>query len=900
MRRDSVRVSLFLTNTFIQTPHYGLSSSQLRLYFISDIQTTIAKMTAAFLPYCHSNHSSNPNTASQSPLPTLASNPITSIYNHLPALPEAPEALNTTENNYNSSVVPNFPTPSASVPISINHQGRSTGSASIPISTRHQMPLFSHSPNSRLPPPLPHSASYQIPVTSSQILSSPLSLHLPMQSSIPQSSLIPPPTTHAIDSWIACNSPVTPHFPPTPVDPAPRSAPEIPPQTSFQSPIQPSPHRQTAVSLPPPLHTSSVYSRRYLSSSAHLGFSDVISDSVADNPTDSQRLLLSAPLEETLTPSPQPPKNEPDLCLFSDFQSSISQRASFDYPLPDTLNCRPSMIGSLPSGPLVNQTIPAQNCSSNAASSNLPSSTMAPISTAILHGSGIPSGDLSKPINTLGGLCFAGFYLVTLTRTLVRNRTVPHAVRRTFMAPQLHFGFTIRDKRDGKWRHIHTVQIPYGTLTSAGEWLRARLEIDAENVTFKAVKDSLQKAVASAWADGTWGKLVDRLATDFGPSVESQVDAALDCDAVASRTSGTPRQYFNQLNCHKGAQDIRRDVDGAISAREALKYTLSQLGLNLSGSNIPIGKFRDEVFPLWEYHCSYVREHGFPNCCTFYGGGYFKKIMIHKHLYNMDGCTSSYHVKDLFEGLDEVTKAWSNPTGMCVREAKCAAGLRYNVDKSFQSGIRSYAKAKFLEAAPHTAREFISLERELRQRVLHVTESKLKKLPVCRRALRDIETKSEITEHRMPPDVLLSSNISGVLLNGNAPSERTILSPTDMGAAQGLWPSLRKRRRHDTDLDRDSDVERTQERERDRDRDHERELMLGAIATPREQKRKHAHLSLKRKEAAEIQVRNYLELLRADCQRQEELLDRAKRHGEGCHCSDRLPDEFSTGLRHLS
>lgn len=466
------------------------------------------------------------------------------------------------------------------------------------------------------------------------------------------------------------------------------------------------------------------------------------------------------------------------------------------------------------------------------------------------------------------------------------------------MAPQLHFGFTIRDRRDGKWRHIHTVQIPYGTLTAAGEWLRGRLEIDADNVTFKAVKDALQKAVASAWADGTWGKLVDRLSTDFGPSVDAQINAALDCDAVASRTSGTPRQYFNQLNCHKGAQDIRRDVDGAIAAREALKYTLSQLGLNLSGSNIPIGKFRNDVFPLWEYHCSYVREHGFPNCCAFYGGGYFKKIMIHKHLYNVDGCTSSYHVKDLFEGLEEVTKAWSNPTGMCVREAKCAAGLRYNVDKSFQSGIRSYAKAKFLEAAPHTAREFLTLERELRQRVLQVTEMKMKKLPLCRKALRDIESKSVITEQHMPPDVLLSSGFSYVSLTGMTPSERISFSPNDLGTTQGLWPSLRKRRRHETDLDRDSDIERIQEREREHE--HERELMLGAIATPREQKRKHAHLSLKRKEAAEIQVRNYLEILRGDYERQQELLDRAKRHGEGCHCSDRLSDELSTGVRHIS
>lgn len=756
------------------------------------------------------------------------------------------------------------------------------------------MPSSSHSPRSRLPPSTSHNSSYQISTSSpSRFISSPLSLQLPLQSSVPQSLVPPPPTTQSIDTWIACNSPVTPHFPPAPFDSNLRPTSEIIQQSSSQTLVQPSSNHQNTLSLPLPPPQSSAYSRRLMPNSS-FGLSDVISETVGDNSTEHHRLLLSTPLEETLTPSPQPLKSEPDLCLFSDFQQSAPNRPSFEYPLPENLNCRSPLGGPLNNGPVLEPTIDPHRGSSNNKPPSLYSSALTPVSTVNFGGSEVPSGDLSKPINALGALCFAGFYLVTLTRTLVRNRTVPHAVRRTFMAPQLHFGFTIRDRRDGKWRHIHTVQIPYGALTEAGEWLRARLEIDADSVTFKGVKDALQKAVASAWTDGTWGKLVDRLATNFGPSVESQVNAALDCDAVASRTSGTPRQFFNQLNCHKNSPDIRRDVDGAISAREALKFTLTQLGLNPSGNNIPIGKFRDEVFPLWEYHCSYVREHGYPNCCSFYGGGYFKKIMIHKHLYNMDGCTSSYHVKDLFEGLDEVVKAWNNPTGMCVREAKCAAGLRYNVDKSFQSGIRSYAKAKFLEAAPHTAKEFLSLEREIHLRVLRVIETKMKTLPACARALRDIEAKSEMSEQRMPPDVLLSSGVTHISVNASAENERAVYSPGTLSTVQGLWPNLRKRRRHDLDQDRDSEVDRVLEREQE----NERELMLGTMATPREQKRKHAHLSLKRKEAAEIQVRNYLETLRGDCQRQQELLDRARRHGESCHCSNRLSNEIATSGRH--
>lgn len=466
-------------------------------------------------------------------------------------------------------------------------------------------------------------------------------------------------------------------------------------------------------------------------------------------------------------------------------------------------------------------------------------------------------GDITKPINALGPLCFAGFYLVTLTRTLVRNRMVPHAVRAVFLAPQLHFGFTMRDRRDGKWRHVHTVQIPYDGLTAAGNWLRLKLAITHPQYTFKHIKDALQKAVADAWADGAWGRLVDTLAHQFDRISEDDINDALDSDAVSSRASGTPAAFFALVNCHKGAPDIRRDVDGAISARESLKTVLAHLGLNEFDCNISIARFRDEVFPLWKRHCAYVREHETVDCCRFYNGGYFKKIMIHKHLYNINGCTSSYHVKDLFEGLEEVIKVWSNPTGMCVREAKCAAGLRYNVDKSFQSGIRSYSKAKFLEAAPHTANEFAGLERQLHESLQHLVQFKMKKFPKCRRALRRLCASSEAVTPRPPPDVLRPDTPE---------SPGTPCSPCSPGA--------RKRKRQ------------------------ERDLMV-LPSTPREQKRQHAHLSLKRKEAAEQQVRQYLELLRADCQKQQCLLESVKLHGEDCACGEAsYPSEIDMSSRY--
>ena len=461
------------------------------------------------------------------------------------------------------------------------------------------------------------------------------------------------------------------------------------------------------------------------------------------------------------------------------------------------------------------------------------------------------TADLSKPINALGPLCFSGFYLVSLTRTIVRNKTVPRNVRQAFMAPQLHHNFTIRDKRDHKWRHIPTVQIPYDALSAAGDWLRRRLGVTDEAYTFKHIKDALQKAVTDAWSAACWEPLVRILHVNFPSVTQQHLDQVLESESISGRAKGTPKQFFKQINCHKGAADIRRDVDGAISARESLRWVLTHLGLNLSGCNISITKFRDEVFPLWKHQCPYVQEHNIPNCCQFYDGGYFKKIMIHKHLYNVNGCSSSYHVKDLFEGLDEVIKVWSNPTGMCVREAKCAAGLRYNVDKSFQSGIRSYSKSKFLEAAPHTANEFLELERQLHDRVQKLLKIKLKKHFKCRKALREIEMNSDTLSQRQLPDIL-------------RPNVMDVVVPQSPSS-----PTLRKRKRHERDA-------------------------LLSPSTPREQKRKHAHLSLKRKEAAEQRVRQYLELLREDCQKQQGLLDSVRRHGDDCNCQDVHHGEVST------
>lgn len=474
------------------------------------------------------------------------------------------------------------------------------------------------------------------------------------------------------------------------------------------------------------------------------------------------------------------------------------------------------------------------------------------------------SNEGMKPINTLGSTCFAGFYLVTLTRTLIRNHTVPLAVRRAFLAPQINFGFTIRDQRDGKYRHVHTVQIPYDALNTAGEWLRVRLGISTKACTFKQIKDTLQRCLTNAWGNDNWTPLVHRFQADFGDEFNASIDDALRSEAVVGRGFGTPRQFFHLLNCHKGALDIRRDVDGAISARESLKWVLSELGLNVTGNDVPVAQFRDDIFPLWKHHCAYVREHSVANCCSFYCGGYFKKIMTHRHLYDVDGCLSAYHVKDLFEGLEEVIKVWNNPTGMCVREAKCAAGLRYNVDKSFQSGIRSYAKAKFLEAAPHTALEMTTLERRLHQQVQNVVWLKSKKFSKCRRALRQIEIQARAIGNVPVPEAL-SNQDAGIFSSGSASS------------AHGI----RKRKRQEREQDQDTDVGAP-----------EAEVAVGADPpTPREQKRKHAHLSLKRKEAMELQVKEYLDAVRADCERQQALLDEANGHGEICGCQTAVLDE---------
>lgn len=478
-----------------------------------------------------------------------------------------------------------------------------------------------------------------------------------------------------------------------------------------------------------------------------------------------------------------------------------------------------------------------------------------------------------KPINTLGSACFAGFYLVTLTRTLIRNHTVPLMVRRAFLAPQIHFGFTIRDPRDGKHRHVHTVQIPYDALNTAGEWLRVRLGISTKSCSFKQIKDTLQRCLTNAWGNNNWMPLVHRFQTDFGEEFRAGIEDALRSEAVVGRGFGTPKQYFHLLNCHKGAPDIRRDVDGAISARESLKWVLSELGLNVTGSDVPVAQFRDDIFPLWKHRCAYVREHSAANCCAFYNGGYFKKIMTHRHLYDVEDCLSAYHVKDLFEGLEEVIKVWSNPTGMCVREAKCAAGLRYNVDKSFQSGIRSYAKAKFLEAAPHTAVEFTSLERHLHRQVQSVVWLKTKKFAKCRRALREIEFRARAIGNLPIPEAL-SSHDTGLFSTGNSQNANV----------------ARKRKR--------------QERESEQEGDHLAHEVDNSVGldppTPREQKRKHAHLSLKRKEAMEQQVKEYLEAVQEDCRRQQDLLDEAKGHGETCDCQNVVLDDVAMSNRFLT
>lgn len=459
------------------------------------------------------------------------------------------------------------------------------------------------------------------------------------------------------------------------------------------------------------------------------------------------------------------------------------------------------------------------------------------------------SMDLSKPINALGPQCFAGFYLVALTRTLVKNRTLPLQVRRAFMAPQLHFRFTVRDP---KWRNVVTVHIPYKCLSDAGEWLRCRLGVVDEPYTFKQIKDPLQKLVTDAWADGNWQPLINVLGDDFADVPVMDVDDALEC--VSGRPQGTPHQFFRQVNCHKGAPDIRRDVDGAISAENELRIVLEHLGLPQDGSNIPVTQFRNDVYPLWRQRCPYIREHDFPDCCQFYDGGYFKKIMYHKHLYNVSSCNSSYHVKDIFEGLQEVRKVWNNPTGMCVREAKCAAGLRYNVDKSFQSSIRSYSKARYLHLAPRMMRELEGVKRRLFDRVRYLVNTKLEKYPHCRDLLREIEIKSESLTHRQLPDSLYDKNVDFEIT--------------------GQMPGARKRKRHERDA-------------------------AGMPSTPREQKRIHAHLSLQRKKAMHRRYGQYIQILREDCQKQKNFLESVKQHGEDCSChvvhsTNRYPTSANT------
>lgn len=305
---------------------------------------------------------------------------------------------------------------------------------------------------------------------------------------------------------------------------------------------------------------------------------------------------------------------------------------------------------------------------------------------------------------------------------------------------------------------------------------------------YSSLMNLLQKAISETWADATWSSLVNTLSDDFDGTVDAKdVDDALDSEGVCAGVASTPPMFLRRVNCHKDAPDIRRDIDGAVASQDCLRTVLHHLclehhipsGSSSSSSNshhrnnhhrhnnkdmhhhhhhsndnnnnggggrqhqhenktISIARFRDEIFPLWKRHCPYVAQHDGKDCCRFHAGGYFKKMMFYKHLYSVAACTSSYHVKDIFDGLDEVIKVGSNPTGMCVREAKCAAGLRYNVDKSFQSGIRSYSKEKFVEAAPHTAAQFVALDRQLRMRITRLADERVALFPKCRAALRQL------------------------------------------------------------------------------------------------------------------------------------------------------------------
>lgn len=372
----------------------------------------------------------------------------------------------------------------------------------------------------------------------------------------------------------------------------------------------------------------------------------------------------------------------------------------------------------------------------------------------------------------------------------------------------------------------------------------------------------------------------------------------LESDAIAGKPLATPPEYIGRLNCHKGAPDIRRDVDGAITARRALHDVLHVLGLKSTA--VSAGMFRRVVSPAWKQRCLYVATHCRPNCCSFYEGGYFKKLMSHSQLY---GDSAALSVQEVIEGLDEVIKLWNNPGGMCVREAKCAAGLRYNVDKSFQSGVRSYVKARFLKEAPAMINKLHMQEQSAYHSVKSVLRIKRAKFFRCRDELDAIEISADALLPRICSSLASSPspNMHGTDMNVHSlipphlpppppppPPQDTLNMPLHGHVQQPVYGV------GDGDVYATHSLVATPTKKRRRvDFDD-----ANCPATPREQKRKHAHLSLKRKEANENNWKRYLEEKQRVCNQLQLLLDTAERHGEYCSCEDVAEDggagEFPT------
>ncbi|CAN8065379.1 unnamed protein product [Agarophyton chilense] len=497
----------------------------------------------------------------------------------------------------------------------------------------------------------------------------------------------------------------------------------------------------------------------------------------------------------------------------------------------------------------------------------------------------------TKPVDALGPSCLIALYFTTLTRTLLRNRAVPIRARLSFLSPQLHYKFT--QLINGKWKNVPTVQLPYASLCQAGNWLTARIGLQHPN--FKNAKDTLQSTLTHAWQTRNWMCVVNLL----GEGDPAMADL-LECDAIAGKPLATPPQFLDRLNCHKGAPDIRCDVDGALLARQALNDVLEMLGYK--AASVSAGMFRRVVSPAWKQRCAYAASHSRPNCCPFYEGGYFKKLMSHSQLY---GDSAAFSVQEVLEGLDEVIKLWNNPGGMCVREAKCAAGLRYNVDKSFQSGVRSYVKARFLREAPSAIDHLRVQEQHTYQSVKNLLRIKRAKHFRCREQLDMIEaTVDDIVprftatlgatmqpsdldfqpftpQPQTPPPPPLpppSASSEPLHFHGSVTVPLQPIYPCEdaigMVASQALGVAAVKKRKRP-------------------------EFEQGLCpTTPREQKRKHAHLSLKRKEAAETALRQFLEERRGVCAQLQDLLNRTEQHGECCNCPDigdlAAPGEFPT------